>query len=56
MSSNEALFINLDDILNNYNESRLRLDSDIYVKEITCRVFVCSLFWFEVEFLYYKIW
>ena len=40
MSSNEASLINSDGILNNCNESCLRLDSDNSVENATNRVFI----------------
>ena len=40
MSSNEALLINLDGILNNCNEVCLRLDDDTSIEATANRVFV----------------
>ena len=40
MSSNEDLLINLDGILNHYNEPCPQLDSNISLKKPTNRVFV----------------
>ena len=40
MNSNEALLVNLDGIMKNYNEACLRLDYNTSVEEATNRVFV----------------
>ena len=40
MNSNEALLVNLDGIMKNYNEAFLRLDYNHSVEEATNRVFV----------------
>ena len=69
MSSNEALLINLDGIINNCNKACLRLESDTSVEETANMVFIVgqkihfvhfkeisSFCWFKVEFLFFKIW
>ena len=40
MSSNDALLINSDGILSNFDEVCVRLDSDTSIEEATNRVFV----------------
>ena len=40
MSSNDALLINSDGILSNFDEVCVRLDSDTSVEEATNRVFI----------------